>query len=87
MLGVLGQATISFVAAATLLLFFFCECPKSCDLAKQRRKIFLGVSEVGRIDLALYFFWLCVFFLVFYFLLLRSRDMVVVQPVASSEFV
>ena len=46
--------------------FFSCECPKFCDLAKQRRKIFLGVSEVGKIDFALFFFWLCVFFLVFF---------------------
>ena len=74
MLGVLGQATLNFVAVATLLFFFFCECPKFCALAKQRRKIFLGVSEVGKIDFALYFFWLCVFPLVFYFLLLQSRD-------------
>ena len=74
MLGVLGQATLNFVSVATMLFFLFCECPKFCDLAKQRRKIFGGVSEVGKIDFALYFFWLCVFFLVFYFLLLRLRD-------------
>ena len=74
MLGVLGQATLNFIAVATLLFFCFCECPKFYDLAKQRRKKFLGVSEVRKIDFALYFFWLCVFFLVFYFLLLRSRD-------------
>ena len=42
LLGVLGQATLSFVPVATLLFFFFCECPKLCDLAKQRRKIFFG---------------------------------------------
>ena len=70
----LGQATLNFVAVATLLFFFFCVCPKFCDLAKRRRKIFVGVSEVGKIDFALFFFWLCVFFLVFNFLLLRSRD-------------
>ena len=40
MLGVLGQATLKFVAVATLLFFLFRECPKFCDLAKQRRKIF-----------------------------------------------
>ena len=73
LLGVLGQATLIFVAVATLLFFCFCECPKICDLAKQRRKIFVGVSEVGKIDFALYFFWLCVFFLVFHFLLLQTR--------------
>ena len=65
LLGVLGQATLNFVAVATLLFFSFCECPKFCDLAKQRRKMFWGVSEVGNIDFALYFFWLCVFFMVF----------------------
>ena len=48
LLGVLGQATLNFVAVATLLFFFFCECPKFCDLAKQRRKIVGGVSEVGK---------------------------------------
>ena len=63
MLGALGQATLNFVDVATLLFFFFCECPKFCDLAKQRRKIFWGVSEVGKIDFPLYFFWLRVFFL------------------------
>ena len=69
MLGVLGQATLNFVTVATLLFCCFCVCPKFCDLAKQRRKMFLGISEVGKIDFALYFFWLCVFFSVFYFLL------------------
>ena len=66
MLGVLGQATLNFVAVATLLFFVFCECPNFCDLAKQRRKFLWGVSEVGKIDFALFFFWLCVFFLVFF---------------------
>ena len=56
LLGVLGQATLIFVAVATLLFLSFCECPKFCDLAKQRRKTFVGVSEVGKIDFALYFF-------------------------------
>ena len=66
LLGVLGQTPLNFVAVAILLFFFFCECPKFCDLAKQRRKVFVRVSEVGKIDFALYFFWLCVFFLVFF---------------------
>ena len=66
-LGALGQAMLFFVTVGTLLFFFFCECPKFCNLAKQRRKIFLGVSEVGKIDFALYLFRLCVFFLVFLF--------------------
>ena len=63
----LGQATLSFFAVATLLFVFFGECPKFCDLAKQRRKIVRGVSEVGREDFSLYFFWQCVIFLVFFF--------------------
>ena len=67
LLGGLGQATLSFFAVATLLFVFFCECPKFCDLAKQRRKIFGGVSEVGKDDFSLYFFRRCVVFLVFYF--------------------
>ena len=67
LLGVLGQATLNFVAVATLLFFFFCDCPKFCDLAKQRLRIFGGVSEVGKIDFALFFFRLCIFFLVFFF--------------------
>ena len=45
----------------------FCECPKFCDLAKQRRKIFQGVSEVGKDDFSLYFCWRCVVFLVLYY--------------------
>ena len=74
LLGVLGQATLNFVAVATLLFFSFCVCPKFSDLARQRRKIFVGVSEVGKFDFALCFFWLCVFFSGLYFLLLRLRD-------------
>ena len=67
LLGGLGQATLSSFAVATLLLVLFGECPKFCDLAKQRRKIVGGVSEVGKDDFSLYFFWRCVIFLVFYF--------------------
>ena len=55
LLGVLGQASLNFVAVATLLFFFFCVCPKFCDLDKQRRKIFVGVSEVGKFDFAFFF--------------------------------
>ena len=66
LLGGLGQATLSFFAVATLLFVFFGECPKFCDLAKQRRKIVGGVFEVGRDDFSLYFFWRCVIFLVFF---------------------
>ena len=64
---------LSFFAVATLLFFCFCECPKFCDLAKQRRKTFGGVSEVGRDDFSPYFFWLCVFFLVFFFFFCCDR--------------
>ena len=67
MLGVLGQATLNFVAVATLLFFFFCECPKFCNLAKQRRKVFVGVSEVGKIDFVLYLFLVVRLFLGFLF--------------------
>ena len=67
LLGGLGQATLSFFAIATLLFVFFGECPKFCHLAKQRRKIVWGVSEVGKVDFSLYFFWRCVIFLVFFF--------------------
>ena len=66
LLGGLGQATLSFFAVATLLFVFFGECPKFCDLAKQRRKIVGGVSEVGKDDFSLYFFWRCVIFLEFF---------------------
>ena len=38
-----------FVVAARLFLVF-CVCPNFDDLAKQRRKIFWGVSEVGKND-------------------------------------
>ena len=67
LLGGLGQATLSFFAVASLLFIFFGECPKFCDLAKQRRKSVGGVSEVGKDVFSLYFFWRCVIFLVFYF--------------------
>ena len=74
LLGGLGQAMLSFFAVATLLFVFFGECPEFCDLAKQRRKIVWGVAEVGKDDFSLYFFWRYVIFLVFFFLLLRSRN-------------
>ena len=64
LLGGLGQATLSSFAVATLLFVLFGECPKFCDLAKQRRKIVGGFSEVGKDDFSLYFFWRCVIFLV-----------------------
>ena len=73
LLGGLGQATLSFFAVATLLFFFFCECPKFCDLAKQRRKIFGGVSEVRKDDFSLFFSGCASFSWLFIFLLLRAR--------------
>ena len=69
LLGGLGQATLSFFAVATLLVVFFGERPIFCDLAKQRRKIVGGVSEVGKDDFSLYFCWQCVFFSSFFFFL------------------
>ena len=39
---------LNFVVVATLLFCFFCVCPKFCDLAKQRREILWGVSEVRK---------------------------------------
>ena len=66
LLGVLGQATLIFVAVATLLFFSFCECPKFFDLVKQQRKIFVGIFEVGKIDFALYFSLVVRLFLCFF---------------------
>ena len=60
-----------FVVAARLFLVF-CVCLNFDDLAKQWRKIFGGVSEVGKKAFSIYFCQLCVFLLVF-FSLLRSR--------------
>ena len=67
LLGVLGQATLNFVSVATLLFFYFCEWGKFCDLAKQRRKIFGGVSEGGKIDFARFFSLVVRFFLGYLF--------------------
>ena len=67
LLGVLGHATLNFFVVATRLFLVFCVCPKFCDLAKQRRKVFWGVSEVRKNDFPVYFCWLCVFLLVFLF--------------------
>ena len=36
-------ATLKFFVVATRLFFVFCVCPKFCDLAKQQRKVSLGV--------------------------------------------
>ena len=47
LLGFLGQAQLKFVVAGTLIFMVFCWCPKFCDFAKQRRKMFWEVSEAG----------------------------------------
>ena len=73
LLGGLGQATLSFFAVATLLFVFFCECPKFCDLAKQRRKIFGGFLRSEK-TIFRFIFSGGVSFSWFFFLLLRSRD-------------
>ena len=74
LLGVLGQATLNFVAVATLVFFFFCECPKFGDLAKQRRKKFFGGFRGRKNRFCALFFLVVCLFLGFFFLLLRSRD-------------
>ena len=75
LLGGLGHATLKFIVVVARLFLAFCVCPKFCDLAKQRRKNFLGVSEVGKNDFSVFFCRLYVFFLVLnIFFLLRSRD-------------
>ena len=56
-----------FIVAARLFLVF-CVCPNFDDLAKQRRKMFWGVSEVGKNDFSVCCCRQCVFFLVFSFL-------------------
>ena len=63
----LGYASWSPFTFVGVLFVFFGECSKFCDLAKQRRKIVGGVSEVGKDNFSLYFFWWCVVFLVFFF--------------------
>ena len=63
-----------FFGVTARLFLVFCVCPNFDDLAKQRRKIFWGVSEVGKNVFSVYFCRRCVFFLVF-FSLLRSRAM------------
>ena len=47
LLGDLGHATLNFFVVAARLFLAFCVCPKFCNLAKQQRKRFWGVSEVG----------------------------------------
>ena len=78
-LGGLGHATFNFAAVVALLFLIFPACPTVLDLAKQRRTIVLGVSEVGKHDC--YFFWLCFSFFVFYFFSAAIGDAsVVLKP-------
>ena len=74
LLGGLGHATLSFFAVATLLFVFFCECPKFCDLAKQRRKILGGFLRSERTIFRFIFSGGASFSWFFIFFLLRSRD-------------
>ena len=73
LLGGLEHATFKFFVVVGCFFLAFCVCPKFYDLTKQRRKVFWGVSEVGKNDFSVYFCRLCVFFLGFYFSLLQSR--------------
>ena len=66
LLAVSEHATLKFFVVATRLFLAFCVCPKFCNLAKQRRKIVWGVSEVAKNDFSVYVCWLCTFFLVFF---------------------
>ena len=67
LLGGLAHATLNFFVVAARLYLAFCVCLKFYHLAKQRRKTFGGVSEVGKNDFSFYFCHLCVFFLFFFF--------------------
>ena len=73
LLGGLGHAMFNFFVVAARLFLVFCVCLHFDDLAKQWRKILGGVSEVVKNDFSVYFCRMCVFFLVLYFSLLRSR--------------
>ena len=53
--GVTGHTTFIFGAVVALLFLDFHVCPTVFDLAKQRRKIVWGVSEVGKTDFLFYF--------------------------------
>ena len=61
-----------FVVAARLFLMF-CVCPNFGDLAKQRRKVFRGVSGVGKNDFS-FFFVRCASFSCFFFSAAIARD-------------
>ena len=69
-----GARNFKFFVVAACLFLASCVCPKFYDLAKQRRKIFWGVSEVGKNDFSVHFCRLCVFFLGFFFSAAIARD-------------
>ena len=75
LLGGLEHAIFKFFVVAARLFLVFCVCLNFDDLAKQRRKIFGGVSEVGKNDFSVYFCRPCVFFLVFFFSAAIARDL------------
>ena len=58
-----------FLVVAARLCLVFCVCLNFDDLAKQWRKVFGVVSEVGKNYFSVYFCRLCVFFWVFLSLL------------------
>ena len=68
-----GARNVQLVRRRRRLFLVFCVCLNFEDHAKQWRKIFKGVSEVGKNIFSVYFCRLCVFFLVFHFSLLRSH--------------
>ena len=68
LLGVLGQATTKLLVVASRSFLVFCVCHKFCDLAKQRRKLFLGVPEVGKKTIFCFTSSGCTFSLFFLFL-------------------
>ena len=74
LLGGLRHATLKFFVVTAPLFLAFCVCPKFYDLAKQRRKVFWGVSEVGKNDFSVYCSRLCVFFLGFFFPAVIARQ-------------
>ena len=55
LLGGLEHAMFKFLVVAARLLLVFYVCLNLDDLTKQRRKIFGGVSEVGRMISPLFF--------------------------------
>ena len=79
LLGGLEHARFKFFVVAVGLFLVFCVRLSFDDLAKQRRKVFGGVSEVGKNDFSVYFFPAVRLFLGFYFFsaaIARNRSLV-----------